>query len=175
MYFILFYFFANLTVPWVNLYTLSQVAKCDTCSQKGKLKQNLPLLGDVKHFCDLTCLLQFCCDNVTAHEEIFKRKVFLLFLPSCIADIYFLILVKMSVSIIFVKQLSIHSANWSTKRVVLVYCCAQIPTEASSGYSDTGSANLLLPLRVFRTFRHRSGHACRCHWRLGCRPSSTEK
>uniref|UniRef100_H3D187 Zinc finger MYM-type containing 4, tandem duplicate 1 n=1 Tax=Tetraodon nigroviridis TaxID=99883 RepID=H3D187_TETNG len=46
-------------------YTLlfCHVAKCDTCGQKGKLKQTLPVLGDVKHFCDLTCLLQFCCDN----------------------------------------------------------------------------------------------------------------
>eukprot|EP00066_Takifugu_rubripes_P017877 XP_011607143.1 PREDICTED: zinc finger MYM-type protein 4-like [Takifugu rubripes] len=49
------------------------VAKCDSCGHKGKLKQNLPMLGDVKHFCDLTCLLQFCCDNVATHEEIFKR------------------------------------------------------------------------------------------------------
>uniref|UniRef100_A0A8C5DRR3 TRASH domain-containing protein n=1 Tax=Gouania willdenowi TaxID=441366 RepID=A0A8C5DRR3_GOUWI len=36
------------------------VAKCDMCGRKGKLKQSLPLLGEVKHFCHMTCLLQFC-------------------------------------------------------------------------------------------------------------------
>lgn len=46
------------------------------------------MLGDVKHFCDLTCLLQFCCDNVITPEEILKRKVFLVIRHSCILDIY---------------------------------------------------------------------------------------
>ncbi|KAK2830722.1 hypothetical protein Q5P01_018653 [Channa striata] len=36
------------------------VAKCDTCGQGGKLRQYLPMLGHVKHFCDLKCLLHFC-------------------------------------------------------------------------------------------------------------------
>uniref|UniRef100_A0A673AZJ2 TRASH domain-containing protein n=1 Tax=Sphaeramia orbicularis TaxID=375764 RepID=A0A673AZJ2_9TELE len=36
------------------------VAKCDTCGRKAKLKQSLSLLGDVKHFCDLSCLLKYC-------------------------------------------------------------------------------------------------------------------
>lgn len=36
------------------------VAKCDFCARKGKLKQSLSLLGDAKHFCDLSCLLRFC-------------------------------------------------------------------------------------------------------------------
>ncbi|XP_035847040.1 zinc finger MYM-type protein 4 isoform X2 [Sander lucioperca] len=48
------------------------VAKCDTCGRKGKLKQSLPMVGEVKHFCDLTCLLQFCCDKVATQGEIFK-------------------------------------------------------------------------------------------------------
>ncbi|XP_041867585.1 uncharacterized protein LOC121656583 isoform X2 [Melanotaenia boesemani] len=43
----------------------SQVVKCDNCSRKRRLKQRLPLLGDVKHFCNLKCLLRFCCK--TAH------------------------------------------------------------------------------------------------------------
>ncbi|XP_056256201.1 uncharacterized protein LOC130184300 isoform X2 [Seriola aureovittata] len=37
-----------------------RVAKCDTCSRNGKLRQSLPMLGEVKHFCDLKCLLHFC-------------------------------------------------------------------------------------------------------------------
>ncbi|XP_018554415.1 zinc finger MYM-type protein 4 isoform X2 [Lates calcarifer] len=48
------------------------VAKCDTCGRKGKLKQSLPMLGEVKHFCDLTCLLQFCSDKVATQGEVFK-------------------------------------------------------------------------------------------------------
>ncbi|KAM9339822.1 zinc finger MYM-type protein 4-like [Symphorus nematophorus] len=46
------------------------VAKCDTCGRKGKLKQSLPMLGEVKHFCDLICLLQFCCDKVATQGEV---------------------------------------------------------------------------------------------------------
>ncbi|KAM9339823.1 zinc finger MYM-type protein 4-like [Symphorus nematophorus] len=36
------------------------VAKCDACGQEGKLRQSLPLLGEVKYFCDLKCVLNFC-------------------------------------------------------------------------------------------------------------------
>ncbi|XP_060948228.1 uncharacterized protein LOC133025555 [Limanda limanda] len=35
-------------------------AKCDTCSHKGKLRESLSMLGEVKHFCDLRCVLHFC-------------------------------------------------------------------------------------------------------------------
>ncbi|CAJ1082996.1 zinc finger MYM-type protein 4 isoform X3 [Xyrichtys novacula] len=45
------------------------VAKCDTCGRKGKLKQSLSVLGDVQHFCDLACLLQFCGDYLTRQGE----------------------------------------------------------------------------------------------------------
>ncbi|TKS88871.1 Zinc finger MYM-type protein 3 [Collichthys lucidus] len=48
------------------------VAKCDTCGRKGKLKQSLAMLGEVKHFCDLSCLLQFCCEKVTTQGDVFK-------------------------------------------------------------------------------------------------------
>ncbi|XP_059205277.1 uncharacterized protein LOC131984472 [Centropristis striata] len=41
-----------------------RVAKCDTCGRDGKLRQRLPLLGEVKHFCDLRCLLHFCNKKV---------------------------------------------------------------------------------------------------------------
>ncbi|XP_028256549.1 uncharacterized protein LOC114432624 isoform X2 [Parambassis ranga] len=38
----------------------SHMAKCDACGSKGNLKQSLPLVGEVKHFCDWKCLLRFC-------------------------------------------------------------------------------------------------------------------
>ncbi|XP_026156668.1 zinc finger MYM-type protein 4 isoform X2 [Mastacembelus armatus] len=50
------------------------VAKCDTCGRKGKLKQSLPMLGGVKHFCDLYCLLQFCSDKVATQGDVLKGK-----------------------------------------------------------------------------------------------------
>ncbi|XP_075995646.1 zinc finger MYM-type protein 4 [Genypterus blacodes] len=46
------------------------VAKCDSCGRKGKLKQSLAMLGAVKHFCDLTCLLQFCSVNVSTQSQV---------------------------------------------------------------------------------------------------------
>uniref|UniRef100_A0A4W6DAT5 TRASH domain-containing protein n=1 Tax=Lates calcarifer TaxID=8187 RepID=A0A4W6DAT5_LATCA len=41
-----------------------RVANCDTCGRNGKLRQSLPMLGEVKHFCDLKCLLHFCNKKV---------------------------------------------------------------------------------------------------------------
>ncbi|XP_031151492.1 uncharacterized protein LOC116047099 isoform X3 [Sander lucioperca] len=43
---------------------LCHVAKCDTCGLNGQLRQSLPMLGEVKHFCDLRCLLHFCNKKV---------------------------------------------------------------------------------------------------------------
>ncbi|MEQ2208045.1 hypothetical protein XENOCAPTIV_023800, partial [Xenoophorus captivus] len=45
---------------------------CDSCGRKGKLKQSLPLLGEVKHFCGISCLLKFCCDKVATQGEVLK-------------------------------------------------------------------------------------------------------
>ncbi|RVE66764.1 hypothetical protein OJAV_G00110630 [Oryzias javanicus] len=46
----------------------SHVSACDMCSHTGRLKQSLSLLGEVKHFCDLKCLLRFCSKKVqTVH------------------------------------------------------------------------------------------------------------
>ncbi|XP_068431607.1 zinc finger MYM-type protein 4-like isoform X2 [Clinocottus analis] len=50
------------------------VAKCDSCGHKGKLKQSLPMLGEVKHFCDLSCLLHFCCDTVATQGEVITAE-----------------------------------------------------------------------------------------------------
>ncbi|TNM92912.1 hypothetical protein fugu_018314 [Takifugu bimaculatus] len=43
---------------------LCHIARCDTCSHEGKLGQSLQLLGEVKHFCDLKCLLHYCNQQV---------------------------------------------------------------------------------------------------------------
>lgn len=46
------------------LCAFGQIARCDTCSHEGKLGQSLQLLGEVKHFCDLKCLLHYCNQQV---------------------------------------------------------------------------------------------------------------
>ncbi|KAM4538846.1 zinc finger MYM-type protein 4-like isoform 2-T2 [Odontesthes bonariensis] len=48
---------------------VKHAAKCDACSHKGRLKQSLPLLGDVKHFCNLKCLLHFCSKKVQTFDS----------------------------------------------------------------------------------------------------------
>ncbi|XP_029022708.1 zinc finger MYM-type protein 4 isoform X2 [Betta splendens] len=50
------------------------VAKCDTCGRKRRLRQSLPMMGEVKHFCDLNCLLQFCSDTVATQGEVLTDK-----------------------------------------------------------------------------------------------------
>ncbi|XP_078810930.1 uncharacterized protein LOC101157550 isoform X2 [Oryzias latipes] len=42
----------------------SHESACDMCSHTGRLKESLPLLGEVKHFCDLKCLLLYCSKEV---------------------------------------------------------------------------------------------------------------
>ncbi|KAM3858577.1 zinc finger MYM-type protein 4-like [Diretmus argenteus] len=49
------------------------VAKCDTCGCKKKLMQSLPILGKVKHFCDLNCLLHFCSDKTFTQGQVVTK------------------------------------------------------------------------------------------------------
>ncbi|POI35009.1 hypothetical protein CIB84_001237 [Bambusicola thoracicus] len=37
-----------------------QMAKCDGCKRQGKLSESLKWQGEVKHFCNLLCILMFC-------------------------------------------------------------------------------------------------------------------
>ncbi|XP_055442408.1 zinc finger MYM-type protein 4 isoform X2 [Bubalus kerabau] len=39
---------------------LCQMAKCDGCKRQGKLSESLKWRGEVKHFCNLLCILMFC-------------------------------------------------------------------------------------------------------------------
>uniref|UniRef100_UPI003AB04B55 zinc finger MYM-type protein 4 n=1 Tax=Centroberyx gerrardi TaxID=166262 RepID=UPI003AB04B55 len=49
------------------------VAQCDTCGRKRKLMQTLPMLGEVKHFCDLSCLLHFCSNKIFTQGQIVTK------------------------------------------------------------------------------------------------------
>ncbi|KAL2772881.1 zinc finger MYM-type protein 4 isoform 1 [Daubentonia madagascariensis] len=37
-----------------------QMAKCDGCKRQGKLNESLKWRGEMKHFCNLLCILMFC-------------------------------------------------------------------------------------------------------------------
>ncbi|KAJ3609283.1 hypothetical protein NHX12_023806 [Muraenolepis orangiensis] len=49
-----------------NKFTLliQQLATCETCGVRGKLPVTLPLLGAPMRFCQIQCLLKFCCDEL---------------------------------------------------------------------------------------------------------------
>ncbi|KAG7457962.1 hypothetical protein MATL_G00232730 [Megalops atlanticus] len=42
-----------------------QMSKCDGCKRQGKLIESLKWLGEMKHFCNLQCLLQFCSQQAS--------------------------------------------------------------------------------------------------------------
>uniref|UniRef100_A0AAZ3QY31 TRASH domain-containing protein n=1 Tax=Oncorhynchus tshawytscha TaxID=74940 RepID=A0AAZ3QY31_ONCTS len=65
-------------------YTLlfCQVAKCDACERQGKLIETLPMLGEVKHFCNLQCLLQFCSLQTQNQGKTQGQKVAISIAPS---------------------------------------------------------------------------------------------
>ncbi|NXL93336.1 ZMYM4 protein, partial [Alectura lathami] len=37
-----------------------QLAKCDGCKRQGKLNESMKWQGEIKHFCNLLCILMFC-------------------------------------------------------------------------------------------------------------------
>ncbi|XP_043848255.1 zinc finger MYM-type protein 4 isoform X2 [Dromiciops gliroides] len=37
-----------------------QMAKCDGCKRQGKLSESMKWRGEIKHFCNLLCILMFC-------------------------------------------------------------------------------------------------------------------
>ncbi|KAM4631460.1 zinc finger MYM-type protein 4-like [Polymixia lowei] len=63
------------SVDCMTKYTvvLCQLAKCDTCNRQKKLLQTLLMLGKVKHFCDLQCLLQFCQNKAFIQGQIVPK------------------------------------------------------------------------------------------------------
>ncbi|XP_061123864.1 zinc finger MYM-type protein 4 isoform X1 [Syngnathus typhle] len=50
------------------------VAKCSLCDRKGKLKHSLSVLGEVRNFCDLPCLFQFCNALVKTQGDVFPSE-----------------------------------------------------------------------------------------------------
>lgn len=57
------------TEECMSLYTVLfyEMAKCHGCKNQGSLKESLVWDG-TRHFCNLTCLLQFCSKCITPHQ-----------------------------------------------------------------------------------------------------------
>ncbi|KAI2654206.1 Zinc finger MYM-type protein 4 [Labeo rohita] len=58
------------TEECMSLYTVLfyEMAKCHGCKNQGSLKESLVWDGTTRHFCNLTCLLQFCSKCITPHQ-----------------------------------------------------------------------------------------------------------
>ncbi|XP_054996476.1 zinc finger MYM-type protein 6 isoform X1 [Sorex araneus] len=51
-----------------------QMAKCDGCKRQGKLTESIKWRGNIKHFCSLFCVLQFCHQQIT-NDPLSQNKV----------------------------------------------------------------------------------------------------
>lgn len=60
---------------------LHQTARCDGCKRQGKLSESLKWRGNIKYFCNLFCVLQFC-HQYSVNDPIPQRKVFVLPKPA---------------------------------------------------------------------------------------------
>ncbi|KAL1776327.1 zinc finger protein MYM-type 4 [Sigmodon hispidus] len=47
-----------------------QMAKCDGCKRQGKLSESLKWRGEVKHFCNLLCILMFCHQHTVCESPL---------------------------------------------------------------------------------------------------------
>ncbi|XP_008052733.1 zinc finger MYM-type protein 6 [Carlito syrichta] len=70
-----------------------QMAKCDGCKRQGKLSESIKWRGNIKHFCNLFCVLAFCHqqimnDSIPQNKvHISKAQTALKLLPSTRKDI----------------------------------------------------------------------------------------
>ncbi|XP_075709471.1 zinc finger MYM-type protein 4 [Rhinoderma darwinii] len=46
-----------------------QMGKCESCKRQGKLNESLKWRGEIKHFCNLMCVLVFCNQQSTAEPS----------------------------------------------------------------------------------------------------------
>nr|XP_014719508.2 LOW QUALITY PROTEIN: zinc finger MYM-type protein 6 [Equus asinus] len=58
-----------------------QMAKCDGCKRQGKLSESIKWQGNVKYFCNLFCVLEFCHRQIT-NDRLPQNKVIISKAPS---------------------------------------------------------------------------------------------
>ncbi|KAJ7990941.1 hypothetical protein DPEC_G00292100 [Dallia pectoralis] len=46
-----------------------EMAKCDCCRRRGKMKEQLKCFGSMRHFCNLECVVQYCLHNLSQHSR----------------------------------------------------------------------------------------------------------
>ncbi|XP_077006489.1 zinc finger MYM-type protein 6 isoform X2 [Tamandua tetradactyla] len=51
-----------------------QMAKCDGCKRQGKLSESIKWRGNVRHFCNVFCVLEFCSQQII-NEPLSQNKV----------------------------------------------------------------------------------------------------
>ncbi|XP_039107679.1 zinc finger MYM-type protein 6 isoform X1 [Hyaena hyaena] len=51
-----------------------QMAKCDGCKRQGKLTESIKWRGNIKHFCNLFCVLEFCHRQIM-NDSLSQNKV----------------------------------------------------------------------------------------------------
>nr|XP_045006431.1 zinc finger MYM-type protein 6 isoform X2 [Jaculus jaculus] len=53
-----------------------QMAKCDGCKRQGKLSESIKWRGNIKHFCNLFCVLKFC-HQYSMNDSLPQKRVLL--------------------------------------------------------------------------------------------------
>ncbi|XP_004372019.1 zinc finger MYM-type protein 6 [Trichechus manatus latirostris] len=51
-----------------------QMAKCDGCKRQGKLSESIKWRGNIKYFCNLFCVIEFCHQQIT-NDPLSQNKV----------------------------------------------------------------------------------------------------
>ncbi|XP_036917373.1 zinc finger MYM-type protein 6 isoform X4 [Sturnira hondurensis] len=52
-----------------------QMAKCDACKRQGKLNESIKWRGNIKHFCNVFCVLEFCHQQTTNDPDSQSKAV----------------------------------------------------------------------------------------------------
>ncbi|XP_032158145.1 zinc finger MYM-type protein 6 [Mustela erminea] len=63
-----------------------QMAKCDGCKRQGKLSESIKWRGNIKHFCNLFCVLEFCHRQIM-NDPLSQNKVNISKAPSASVEL----------------------------------------------------------------------------------------
>ncbi|XP_037005248.2 zinc finger MYM-type protein 6 isoform X4 [Artibeus jamaicensis] len=64
-----------------------QMAKCDACKRQGKLNESIKWRGNIKHFCNLFCVLEFCHQQTTNDPDSQSKAVTISKAPSASVEL----------------------------------------------------------------------------------------
>uniref|UniRef100_A0A8C2E2P4 Si:ch211-266o15.1 n=1 Tax=Cyprinus carpio TaxID=7962 RepID=A0A8C2E2P4_CYPCA len=147
------------TEECMSLYTVLfyEMAKCHGCKNQGSLKESLVWDGTTRHFCNLSCLLQFCSKCITPHQ------------PASNGSHHVVLYVKLycfDVSLNGIKLLNLLI----NVLIILIFFAGALPTSNASSKNigeastQTDAAVAAIPYR--RTLKNKA---------LMCRPITEEQ